>query len=333
MSNVSYTIFSKPKHLTTFASGNNWLIGLTALKKEVLLARIKPLLETDNFDPDKVQTIIYNFIDWFIDDYEQREKKECTLDDKDIVESVGIIQFDESGKLIPYKYGRFEFYKAVNGSVKPLSGPDEKLLANEILIADPKNADISESISDIETSYDSEPDVVKYEDFLYPFALIKSVANHTGITDKPKKNYTRVWLSILVLLVIVFFGWQYKDQLQSLVVSFNKPAKTTIATPDSLLTRNEVVPDSLEQTSSPIKKNPETESSEIEEYYQKAEDMLSFARAFMEDGKNIKALNKLDSAEYFYNKYVQLKPEKRKIIQPKLNELQSRKSLINEAGL
>src|SRR6218665_318504 len=99
MSNTSYSIFSKPKNLTVFDSGNNWLIGLTAQKKEILLARIKPIIESDDFDSNKIEGIIYNFIDWFIEDYEQREKKECRLDEKEIVESVGIAVIDKSGKL------------------------------------------------------------------------------------------------------------------------------------------------------------------------------------------------------------------------------------------
>lgn len=332
MSKYSYLIFEKPNKQTIFASGENWLIGLTAKKNEELLKRIRPLAESGVLDFGKVEETINDFIVWFRESYFQAQRQECTYDDAEIVESVGILQMDKSGQASIFTFGRFRFNKIKNKRIEALSANNFQVSDLDLIIADPKNSDVTESILAIEKNQVFSTDTEKYKDFSYSFAIVR--VSKSDI--KLKRKYIIPILVGLALSIISIVGWQNQTKIVE-IFSKNDSTYIELNLPDTLT--QEILPKDInpENIDSLSNKTNETipaatvqnDKKTADEYFELAEQSLGFARAFLEDGKNAKALMRLDSAENYYAKYIELKPEKQKDIQPKLNEIQSKKSLIN----
>lgn len=332
MPNYSYTIFEKPNKQTIFASGENWLIGLTAKKNEELLRRIRPLAESGVLDSGKVEETINDFIVWFRESYFQAQRQECTYDDAEIVESVGILQMDKSGQASIFTFGRFKFDKIKSKQIQALSTNNFHVSDLDLIVADPKNSGVAESILAIEKNQVLTSDTEKYKDFSYSFAVVRVSKRDI----KLKRKYIIPILVGLVLSIISIIGWQNQTKI---VEMFTKNDTTYVETnlPDTLnqgiLTDNantENIDSLSNRTNETISEAAvQTTEKSADEYFDLAEQSLGFARAFLEDGKNAKALKQLDSALLYYTKYLGIRPEKQKDIQPKLNEIQSKKSLIN----
>lgn len=308
MADFSYNIFSKNKNLTEFSKGNNWLIGLTAEKREQLLAKLTIFVETGNIDAQQIETIIAEFIEWFIDDYEKREKKECPFDENEIVESVGIVSINQSGHYSLYNYGKFKFYYA--NRYQNISESDYKgqLTDNDVLIANPKNGSINESILAIENDNTTENDAQKYDDFSYPFAIIRPERETIQIKPKPQKKF---WLvsGLLSLVLITLLGWMNKSSISKYFAGLSVDSITV----QSGNTR-------LVETA--------TKEMNADDYFEKAEQSFDFAKSFMEDGKNTKAIQQLDSAAFYYRKVLQSDSSYKHKVQPKIDEINTRKSVL-----
>lgn len=331
MSNYSYSIFEKPNKQTIFASGENWLIGLTAKKNEELLKRIRPLAESGVLDFVKLEETINDFIVWFRESYFQAQRQECTYDDAEIVESVGILQMDKSGQVTIFTFGRFRFNKIKNKRIEALSANNFQVSDLDLIIADPKNSDVTESILAIEKNQVFSTDTEKYKDFSYSFAIVRV----SKMDIKLKRKYVIPILVGLALSIISIVGWQNQTKI---VQIFSKNDSTYIEPnlPDTLT--QEILPkdlnpeniDSLSnKTNEPISEAAiQTTEKSADEYFDLAEQSLGFARAFLADGKNAKALAQLDSAVLYYTNYLGIRPEKQKDIQRKLREIEGMKMVI-----
>lgn len=329
MPNLTYNIFTKPKNLTSFAAGSGWLIGVSAEKKEDLIAKIKPLVESGNIDSNKIQEGINEFIEWFIEDYEQREKKDCTLDESEIVESLGIVTIDKTGQVLQYTYGKFKFYLIDSTQTINMLHSNTQLAENQIIIADPKNIGVANSILEIEYKTDK----AKYKDFSYPFAIIRTLKEiPTSSDESNRKMYWKEMILLLSVLLVGGVAWLNKDSIESFLHQSNLASDTTVVQQDSSSVKIPKPTINNPDLSEPTTIETTIEELNAEDYFDKAEESLNFAISFMADGKNAKALVKLDSAEIFYKKTIELEPNFKEKIQPKLNDIIARKAVLKEGN-
>ena len=337
MPNFSYSIFEQSKNQTIFAFGENWLIGLTAQKNEILLSKIKSVVEKEKPEISQIENAIDSFITWYRESYRVAKQQECPYDDNEIVENVGVMIFDKLGKTTSYTFGRFQFWLIKNDKVYPFIANSFQLSNNHIIVADPKNTEVAKSILVLQKSQVRTDNPEKYKGIFNPFALI-SVSNAGAI------NWRKY---LLAALLTIFFGvigilsWQNREQITEFFTHKTDTFDSTFVNPDSAFQDSlpETPPISEDNTlpSNPIDsvKNEEprlipVDKKSADDYYDVAEQSLSFGRAFLEDGKNSKAQAQLDTAAYYYHKYLQLKPEMIDNIQPKLNEIKLKKSLIGD---
>ncbi len=323
MTDLVYQIKVNSRNLTRFIQGNDWLIGLTAERKDELSARLIPYAESGSLDMHKIDQCIAEFIEWFIADYEKKERQQCPYDESEIVESAGIVFINGEGTYKLYCYGKFRFYHVSNDVPTRISDNHGQLTEDSMLIADPKEADVAVDLIAIERNADLD-DAQKYHDYPYPFAIIKSVKKSAALKPTHKKYNQRAIIFSMIALAFgtgFLFLWLNKIRLQTQAVKFIE--NTTDY-------RNE--PESKDDTNL-ISSAPETilnnEKLSAERYLEKAEQAFYFARSYMESGKNAKAIKQLDSAEYYYRIVLQSDSSLKGKLQPKLAEINIRKGVLH----
>jgi hypothetical protein len=335
MKAYSYSIFENSKDMVQFSKGENWLIGVDARKREELLKRLTPLLLIEKLQDDAIQKVIIDFIVWFKESYKIKEQKDYPYSDIEIVKSVGILRIDASQNVSMYKFGRFEFQFIKSSKLNKISGSQINFLEIDFLIANPQNIAIDTNIF-LEDDSDFEKKLNKVGSGI---AIVKIQE------QKEQKSISKT--TILALTILIFLGslgylaWANREvitkffsheEVVAIDTTFNENLDSTYI-PDSPVLEEPVNEDTIK-----IEPKIDTSSQVVDEenpldYFNQAEKALYSARTYLEVGKNTKAKAQLDTAEKYYQKHLAIKPEDKKDITPKFNEINQKRKLLNSENV
>lgn len=353
MSTTLTTVYEHSKNLSAFRSGTNWFIGVTARKHTELLDQLTPLAESGSVDAQRLEAVVQTFLNWFREKYRQAQQQDCTYDDSEIVESVGILAVDETGKIRVEVLGRFQFWSIKKEQIDAVTNQMSATDAT-FLVADPKHTDVVKSVKQALTQVGDDELSGHLTDIYYPFALLK--------TSSQKKPVVWNWyvIAVLVFLTLAVGSWMIWQKSGAAGTAFDttvvhsdtksgnssdtftaKPTRIAAAeTPPNQKTEPPVEPRVINKpASSPSVSQAENKPDEpqpnqdADHFYEEAERSLSFARASIADGKNKKALGQLEKAIYNYQQYLVLKPDMKALIRPKLREINQKRSLIESSEL
>jgi hypothetical protein len=331
MKSYTYSIFEHSKDMVQFSKGENWLIGVDARKREELLKRLTTILVAEKITDEAIQKIITDFIVWFKESYKIKEQKDYPYPDIEIVKSVGILKIDTSQNVSMYKFGRFEFQSIKNSKLNKILGSQINLLEIDFLIANPQNIAI-------DTNFFLEDD----SDFENKLNNVGSGIAIVKIQEqKEQKSISKTTILVFTVLLFLsclgYLGWANREvitkffsheEVVAIDTTFNENLDSTYI-PDSPVLEEPVNEDT-------VKNEPkiDTSSQVVDEenpldYFNQAEKALYSARTYLEVGKNSKAKAQLDTAEKYYQKYLSIKPEDKKDITPKFNEINQKRKLLN----
>ena len=330
MKSYTYSIFEHSKDMVQFSKGENWLIGVDARKREELLKRLTPLLTIEKLQDESIQKVITDFIIWFKESFKQAKQKDCPYSDIEIVKSVGILKIDSLQNVSLYKFGRFEFQSIKSSKLNKISGSQINLLEIEYLIANPQDMAIDTNIFSDDSS-----------DFENEFNKIGSGIAVVKIQEKKEqksvsKTTILAFTALLFLSCLGYLAWSNRDSLAKLfsqeeiaVDSTTNAIIDSTYIPDSPILQETVNEDTV-RIESPIDSSVQV-VDEVNplDYFNTAEKALYSARTYLEVGKNTKAKAQLDTAEKYYQKYLVIKPDDKKDIIPKFNEINQKRKLLN----
>ncbi len=309
MSKYSYNIQTNNKNLSEFIFGDDWLIGTTSENSQELLKRLKIHIENDKLSENLIKNTIYDFVEWYKQDYEKIENEPCFLEEDEIVLGVGIAKFDKNGLASLFRLGSFNFYLASNPKTEII---DSSILLqlNEKLIADPKKANIVDKIR-----FEEGIDVTKYS---FPFAIIQPEIVQEVKKTTPLFKYISMALAIPGLIL---FGWFIKDKIVSILPDGNNSTEFVSDSPSSDTTT--IVNDSMMAVAADTTKYP------IDYIVDKGKITLNDVKDLMNSGYNSSAIQKLDSLEKFVTTMSTFNYDHKNDLYDLLNEISLLKKNIN----
>lgn len=327
------------------ANGRQWMAtGLgAATKAPELLNRLEQWLNsTTNPTAEGFQQLLNEYLDWYRQRYYEAKNKECTLSDEEIVKSVGVVVSTTEGECTTISAGDCLFCRltAPKWQLNPITQGFQQfqLAANDLLIIDPKRADMAMVIKQALKTQASEELML---DGPYPVVVCRAVEQSpTPISDidimKPKRSYLLLSVLIFAIAGLLGGGYFYQEELNGL---WSVSADSTATIPVDSLTKmptdtpqvvvvplSDTVTDNPPQPttidSSATNETPTNDENgneiEAQQYLSEANKAFNLAKAKEADGYGQEALKLYKSAKAFYEDYLGLKPEQKSDLKSQL---------------
>lgn len=345
-------------------NGRQWIAtGLgAATKVPELLNRLEAWLNaTPNPTIDGFQQLLTEYLDWYRQRYYEAKRKECPLSDDEIVKSVGFVVATKEGACTTISAGDCQFSQLAaprwQQSLIAQGFQQFQLAANDLLIIDPKRADVAAGIR--QALKNQTPETLAL-DGPYPIAIwrVAQVKNQTEPTVEeeplptPKRNYGLLSLVVLAMAALLTGGYFFQDEISRLWPVTTDSTATIIPPIDSLsdmsadTTSIVVVPpkDTLtnippaittdSSTTDDTTTNDENSNeTEAQQYLSEANKAFNLAKAKEADGYGQEALKLYKSAKAYYEDYLALKPEQKANIKSQLAFIERKIVLLgNEAS-
>ncbi len=356
MSNFSYQIQThNPTNTAIFKedANNFWLaVGIGELTKEPeLLNRLGQWLATNNLSQVGFEALLNDYFDWYRSQYKTKKKQDYPFSDDQIVNSIGLLWLDAQGKATVFSGGNCQFsrWKTATKTTEDIAQGWQtiQLMPNDVLIADPKRADVAKLIY---KALKENPDQAVLLDGPQSVAIVRAVAEATVVIAPvvAKRSYTTMLVLALVLSVLAGTGYVFKDNIgqwvqhataqpDSVQVAIDTTLVLTdttqtitqqtitppVQTPDSSLTNQPTKQDTITNPPKPqpnevTTTRPPEQDDKAQEWLSKANETFNLAKAKEADGYNSKALKLYKEAQNDYNSYMNLRPTEKHSIRKQL---------------
>lgn len=336
--------------------GQQWLAAAmgAATKAPELLNRLETWLNTTpNPTIEGFQQLLTEYLEWYRQRYYEARRKECPLSDEEIVKSIGVVVAAKEGECTSISVGDCQFSTLAfpHWQQSPIAQGFQQfqLAANDLLIIDPKRADVAVGIRQALKTHSAEHLTL---DGPYPVAVwrVEPVKNQTEspVEEKPlltpKRSYGLLMVVVLAMAALLGGGYFYQDEISSLWFMPTDSTAASVIPADSLIS----TVDSTQVVVNPPAENPPSpqvdssttdeavvpdengEEAEAQSYLSEANKAFNLAKAKETDGYGQEALNLYKSAKAFYEDYLDLKPDQKANLKSQLDYIDRKIQLLGD---
>lgn len=273
------------------------------------------------------------YISWYRENYESIKGQNCPFTDSEIIESCGIIQIDSAGATTLFSSGNCQFLLLKKNKVETLNQgfAQIKLDLGEVILIDPKRADVFSQIKDTLRESSNWSDT--QWDSPYPFALLSAEtqaettkANHpieeqtveVPEAIKPAK-YLKTLIPLAFIAILGGSGYYFKDSLVSMFNQNEAVADSTnqldVSEPiniDSSDTSTEPLPtpsDNNTDTTTKVVPEDNQTGEDVSKILSEAKFQFNLAKAKESESNVSEAIKLLKESKQLYNKAKVLSPE------------------------
>lgn len=337
-------------------NGQQWLAtGMgAATKTPELLNRLEAWLSsTPNLTAESFQNVLSDYLAWYRQRYLETKQKDCPLGDEEIIKSIGVVVAHKNGNYTTISIGEclISQLQAQTQQLKmiPQGFESSQLKARDILILDPKRADIATGIRNTLKSQIGSTTTLSLEG-PYPFAIWQANELETHkLEPSTLKKKPLLWGSLALLILS---GGIFLFQ-RSAVLPWLKAVEVITVTEDSVETQEilspanldtaqatgeaaVVSPPPLEKIPSPRPESAESSDENLQEkaqlYLIEANKAFNLAKAKEADGNGEEALKLYKRAKEQYEEVLKFSPDQETKINPNLNFSKRKIQLLGESA-